>query len=73
MAKFEPVRLWLYGLIAPVVALLAWYGVVADDAAPLWIALATAVLTIVGAEVSRSKVVPVEKLPPVPPLVPPAA
>lgn len=56
MARFEPVRLWLYGLIAPVVALLVLQGVVSDEAAPLWIALATAVLTVTGAEAARSKV-----------------
>lgn len=63
MGRFEPVRVWLYGLIAPIVAVLVAYGVVDDEAAPLWIALATAVLTIAGAEAARAKVTPVAKLP----------
>lgn len=52
----EPVRSYLYTLLAPIVALLVYTGVVTDDGAPLWTALATAVLGVVGTETARSKV-----------------
>lgn len=38
------VRSWLYGISLAVIALLGGYGLIADELAPLWIALASAVL-----------------------------
>lgn len=38
------VRTYIYGLVQPVGALLSFYGIVADEALPLWAGLATAVL-----------------------------
>lgn len=38
------VRTWLYGIILAVIALLGGYGVVTDTIAPLWVALAAALL-----------------------------
>lgn len=55
----EPVRLYLYGLLAPVVAVLVAYGVVDDVTAPLWIALGTAVLGVAATEAARRHVTPV--------------
>jgi RsiW-degrading membrane proteinase PrsW (M82 family) len=54
----EPVRKYLYGLLAPVVAVLVAYGIVDGESAPLWIALATAVLGVPAVEVARSNVRP---------------
>lgn len=56
----EPVRLYLYSLLAPVVALLAYLGVVDDTSGPLWAALVTALLGIPAVEKARSLVSPVE-------------
>lgn len=57
----EPVRKYLYGLLAPVVAVLVAYGVVDSESAPLWIALATAVLGVGAVETARAKVRPINK------------
>lgn len=55
-ARTEPVRLWLYGLMAPVMAILVGYGVLSDAQASMWITLATAALGIIGGtEFARSK------------------
>lgn len=54
--RYEPVRSYLYTLLAPVVALLVFYGVVSDAAAPLWIGVLTAVLGVPAVEVARKKV-----------------
>lgn len=56
--KLEPVRSYVYTLLTPGVALLVFYGVVNSQAAPLWIAGATAVLGMTGVEVARRKVQP---------------
>lgn len=56
MGKYEPVRNWLYGLLAPGVALLVIYGVLNSETAPLWIAAGTAVLGIPVTEIARSRV-----------------
>lgn len=39
-----PVRSWLYGIATALIPLLSAYGVIRDQTAPLWIALAGAVL-----------------------------
>jgi hypothetical protein len=69
MGKFEPVRLWLYGLIVPASLIGVGYGWVTDNMAPLWVGVATALLTVPAAEGARSQVTPVARLdqPQVPP------
>jgi hypothetical protein len=59
LAKSEPVRLYLYSLLVPVVALLVFLGVVDAQSAPLWIALVTAVLGVPAVEAARAAVTPV--------------
>lgn len=54
----EPVRAYLYGLLAPVVAVLVGYGFLDNESAPLWIALATAVLGVPAVELARRRVTP---------------
>ncbi|MFP5372400.1 MAG: hypothetical protein ACLGI3_16855 [Actinomycetes bacterium] len=44
----EPVRLWLYPVVVALVGLLVAYGQVSADVAPLWEALAAAVLATGG-------------------------
>ena len=39
-----PVRSWLYGITTALIPLLRAYGVISDQIAPLWIALAGAIL-----------------------------
>lgn len=39
-----PVRSWLYGIVTALIPLLSAYGVISDQTAPLWIALAGAIL-----------------------------
>jgi len=56
--KLEPVRSYVYTLLVPVIGVLIFYGVLDDQAAPLWIALATAVLGVGGVETARAKVRP---------------
>jgi RsiW-degrading membrane proteinase PrsW (M82 family) len=56
--RFEPVRSYVYTLLAPVLAVLVYYGVVASNAVDLWIALGTAVLGVTGTETARAKVRP---------------
>ena len=55
----EPVRLYLYGLLAPLVALLVVYGIVDETTAPLWLAFGTAVLGVTVTEAARRRVTPV--------------
>ncbi len=50
MAKHEkefipaPVRTWIYGIITAAIPLLTAYGVLSAETAPLWLALAGALL-----------------------------
>ncbi len=37
-------RTWLYGVVLAVIALLGGYGLITDTIAPLWVALAAALL-----------------------------
>lgn len=53
LRDLAPVRLALYPVVVAVVALLAAYGVVTADRAPLWLGLAAAVLGTAGTEVAR--------------------
>ncbi len=55
----EPVRLYLYSMLGPVIGLLISNGIVGESQASLWIALGTAILGVGATEVARSKVTPV--------------
>lgn len=39
-----PVRSWLYAIVTAIIPLLSAYGVISDQTAPLWVALAGAIL-----------------------------
>lgn len=65
--KLEPVRTYLYGLLAPVLAVLVAYGVMDEQQTAVWFAVAVAVLGIPAVEVARAKVTPVAKQPDLPP------
>lgn len=54
----EPVRKYLYALLVPLTAVLVYYGIVDNESAPLWIAVATAVLGPTAVETARNKVTP---------------
>lgn len=62
MGKWEPVRTWLYGLLGPLAAIAVAYGWINDEQSVLWVALITAALSVVGTEIARSKVIPVDKV-----------
>lgn len=61
--KLEPVRTYLYSLLTPLVALLVADGVLTNDNAVLWIAVAAAVLGVPVVETVRSRVTPVDSGP----------
>jgi hypothetical protein len=52
----EPVRLYLYGVLGPLVVLLVALGVVQADQALLWLAVGAAVLGVPAVEGARSLV-----------------
>jgi hypothetical protein len=52
----EPVRLWLYGIAAAVVALMVYVGYMTEDLAPFVVALVAAVLSVPAAESLRDQV-----------------
>jgi hypothetical protein len=54
----EPVRRYIYSLLAPIVALLVFYGITTDEAAALWVAVASTVLGIGATEAARARVTP---------------
>jgi hypothetical protein len=55
----EPVRAWILGMLAPVLAILGFYGVMDANGAVLWGSLAVAVFGVTGTEIARSRVSPV--------------
>lgn len=57
----QPVRAYLYGLLAPGIGVAGAYGLVTEAKGALWIALGAAVLLPFGVEAARSKVTPVAK------------
>lgn len=59
----EPVRVRLYGVLTAVVALLVGRGILTGYEAPLWIALAAAVLGVAGVETARADVTPTRQAP----------
>lgn len=58
----EPVRMYLYGVVAAVVALLVGVGVITAAVAPLILAVAAAALAVPAVETARAKVKPLAKL-----------
>ena len=60
----EPVRVRLYGVITALVTLLVGRSVLTGYEAPLWIALAAAVLGVAGVETARADVTPTHRVPP---------
>lgn len=58
--RAEPVRLYLYGLVGPLLAVLLVYGLVDEAQAAVWAAVAAAVL-VPGVELARARVSPVGK------------
>ena len=54
----EPVRLYLYGVLLAVLALLVAYGVLTAELVPVWVALVTAVVMAPGIEKARASVTP---------------
>ncbi len=58
----EPVRVYLYGVVGAIVALLVGVGVVSSGVAPLILAVVTAVLAVPAVEAARAKVTPVDTL-----------
>jgi hypothetical protein len=56
----EPVRVWLYGILVPLVGLLVAAGIVSGGLAPFIVAVAVAILGGVSTEVARGAVSPVQ-------------
>ncbi|MDX3006748.1 hypothetical protein PWY87_34090 [Kribbella solani] len=54
----RPVRVYLYGLIAPGFALAVAYGLTTADKAALWITLGGAALVVTGGELAQTKTTP---------------
>lgn len=54
----EPVRVYLYGLLAPGAALAVGYGLLSSNEAALWLALGGVVLVPGATELARAKVTP---------------
>lgn len=59
----NPVRLYVYSLLVPVLAVLLAFGIVDATQVPLYIALGTAVLGVTATETARSAVTPAANLP----------
>lgn len=55
----EPVRVRVYSVLVAVLALLVWRGIVSSEESLLWLAIASAILGILGVESARAKVTPV--------------
>lgn len=54
----EPVRIYVYGVLVALLALLVGYGVIDGDAAALWLGLGVAVASVPAVEGLRSQVSP---------------
>ncbi len=52
----EPVRLYIYGVAAPGLAVALAYGLISAEMLPLWLALAGAALAVPATEAARRKV-----------------
>jgi hypothetical protein len=56
----RPVRVYLYGLLAPGFGVAAAYGLITADKAALWIVVGGAVLVVGAGEAAQTKVTPVD-------------
>lgn len=63
LGKHEPIRRYVYSLLAPIIAILVFYGIASSEAAILWLALGSAILGIGATETARARVTPNEKEP----------
>jgi hypothetical protein len=59
----EPVRVWLYGTLAPALGVLFVYGIVSATQVAAWLALGAGLLAVPAVETARSKVTPVKDPP----------
>lgn len=59
----NPVRLYVYSLLVPLLGVLVAFGVVDATQVPLYIALGTAVLGVTATEAARGAVTPPANLP----------
>ena len=63
MKDTEPLRVYLYGIVGSVLAILVVVGVVQEADVELWVALAAAVLAVgTAGEVARAHVYPAAKV-----------
>lgn len=58
-AATEPVRLYVYSVIAAVLAVLVAYGIVDEQMLPVILAAVSAIVAVPAVETARSKVSPV--------------
>lgn len=61
--RYEPVRRYLYSLLAPLATILVVYGIASEEIAATWIGLATAILGVPAVEAARARVTPTAGLP----------
>lgn len=59
----EPVRVRLYAVISAIITLLVGRSIITGYEAPLWIALAAALLGVAGVETARADVTPTRQAP----------
>lgn len=57
-AREEPVRLYVYTVVAAILAVLITYGIVDETAVPVILAAVSALLAVPAVETARSKVTP---------------
>jgi hypothetical protein len=58
-AANEPVRLYVYTVVAALLAVLVTYGIVDEQALPVILAAVSAIVAVPAVETARSKVSPV--------------
>lgn len=58
---WEPVRLYLYSVLVPVVAVLVYLGLIDTQAGVLWLAVAAAALGVPAVELARQAVTPMAR------------
>jgi hypothetical protein len=63
-AAEEPVRLYVYSVVAAILAVLVTYGVVDETALPVILAAVSALVAVPAVETARSKVSPVDRITP---------
>ena len=62
MVRSNPVRAYVYGVVAVLLIVLVFYGIITDAEAGLWLIVAGTVLGVPAAvEKARSRVTPIRK------------